>query len=386
LRLAELADYCYNPTKHMDNQPPLPHTPPAALPPVEAPQIIVPGPQPAPAPASNKRKKLIIVGCGVLVAIVIAAGAFYFFKRPEHTSQTSKAPPAPTADTLPKLPKASDVTAASLPSFNKDTLFWGYFGNAALQQKVIATHTEIHTPAPGLTDIDYIRSGFDYQTKKGGISNDEYDAYNDDVGYRIRCSGGKYWDQSNTKSHTGPWLEDSALDGVICSPKGLAPYITDGFTPGGLTRAQASAFIDFLRSRSGLIDVKSMTLESHAGKAYLHFVVDLTPIKAEGDYADVDLYQGNEWLVHAFKKTGLDPDTHPYTFKLHSSGGMHINYFVDPQTQLPKYVQIDDTPFKNNDGTFQKLDYNIPLTTTFQYGVSAVDTSINNTADIRLDW
>jgi hypothetical protein len=268
------------------------------------------------------------------------------------------------------------LTAADVAKLDKSEAFFAYFAQAAQQTKMVTTTEKITAPTKSqVTGSDIYKVGFDYTTKQSVFAHDS--AYGNLLD-QDRCYG------STVLYRHAPRTEWSTAPLERTSPCQIGQhqdyYITDSLNTGGLTPAQAQAFVGYLRQQAGLITVKNLELTQHNGKQYLHFSVTLTPIHVK------DTNYGAQWLMFAFKKTGLSPSAWPYVYRGTGGSGFAIEYYVDPATKLPVYSEILTTAGKDSQGNdVTDLDYTLARV-QYTFGTATFDASSANAAPLKLDW
>ena len=317
-------------------------------------------------PLWRSKRVLLIAG----VAVLVLAGAGYWLSRSK--SATNIPTSTVAIDSLAK----AKLTAAEVAKLDKTETFFAYFMNAAQQKKMVTTTEDVDaTTKEAATGSDFYKVGFDYDTKKSvfawdaayGGTLDQDRCYGDTVAYRHHPR--TEWSTGETDEHS-PCQVGEHQD----------YFITDGFNAGGLSATQAQAFVGHMREHEGLITVKSLELTEHNGKQYLHFSANLTPIHVNGTN------YGAQWLMFAFKKTGLDPSTWPYVYRGAGGDGIAIEYYVDPTTKLPVYGEFLATPHKDDNGNDLPRDNYSFARVSYQFGVSTFDASPANPAPLKLDW
>ena len=311
-------------------------------------------PQPVP-PAPQPRKKVWFIVGGIVLLLAIVVGAIFWL-----TSDHGK------------------LTAAKVAKMDKTATFWQAFSNAAMQQQLVVAH---EATSKGGTAVSRTKVGFDYTTKKIEAAHEVYIPAKNGfpaVDQRDRCYDGKqyYRDRNN-----GTWKPEDILL-KTCTVEGIGYDESDGLNTGGLSAAQAKTFIDYLRGVPGFANVRSLTLETHNGKQYLHYRVDFVPVKVPR----LDQYAGNINFGDAFAATKLNGDTWPYRYAGSFFGGAHLDYYVDPATNLPAYSVVTGIP-PVDPAQAAGLPHDTEiLKTTYQFGTSHFDVQISNTAKLSLGW
>lgn len=316
-----------------------------------------------------------MISSAIALALVIAGGVAFavFSKRQQGNLPSDK--PLPVSDVSAPAP-AQKLTAADVAKMDKDATFWGYFKNASMQQKTISTH--IDTDEAGL--VTYRKYGFDFQTKHLQAAIDEPDSGSSER-TKTRCYDGKVYFKSVGSDAEWTDVTKPGETEPNCDLNHIpASEITDGTNTGGLTEAQANTFVNFLRGKKGLSNIRSLKLETHRGKQYLHYTVDFVPIPIYGSYG------GNVWFGTAFQSTGLSKDKWPYDKWGTFGGGTHLEYYVDPATSLPTYSKTTALPMKDKSGKDLPLDNHAVMETVYQFGTATFDVQTSNNADLTLDW
>jgi len=323
-------------------------------------------------PASHKKALLLIA---VVVLLAGAAAAAYMVL---HSSKKTGTPATHT-NAATGLPSGDVLNAHTLANYNKDDLFWGYFQHAAQQSKVVTTHLQSKYPTIGQTgDIQRLKVGFDYHTKKLVVAEESFDALtNKTIDSKIRCYDGKQYDAIVDAGST-TW--ETTNPGYFCELDNMAWFVSDGMNTGGLSEEQAKKFVASLRSEKDLMTVNSARWEAHKGKDYVHFSVDLKPVAAAGGY------EGVPFLQVAFDDTGLDYQKHPYQPKENFGGGYHLEYWVNPVSQLPEYAELSDTPLYDKAGKPQILSGNVTLTTIYDFTTATFDARTSTNVSIDPTW
>lgn len=321
-------------------------------------------------------KKLVITIAAILTILVaIGFGAFYWLNGSQ--KDTTKT----TQETPKSLPSGKIITNADIIFLDKSDLFWNYFKNAAMQQKLVITkeYSTSKTPTGTADSIIYSKSGFDYSTKKSVYAYDYTSPATGELRDKSRCINGEYYSMAMSSTS---WKRNASEDSVVCKLDYYASNINDGINTGGLTQAQADTFTDTLRNRTNnYVEVKSVDIISHNNKQYLHFRVEMRPSFAQG-YG----YIGGQWLMVSFKETGLDPTTYPYTYMGAAGDGYDYEYYVDPSTQLPAYSTILTSPQRDDSGKDVPVDLYNRYKCVYQFGISEFDASTNNNDNIAITW
>lgn len=319
-----------------------------------------------------RNKRLLILAA---IAVVVLGGVAYLLFGRSGSNKVTEIP-VTSLSVANDLAKAK-LTQADLDKIDKTDAYFSYIMNATQQQKTTITSANKYGESPTALEesVNTYKVGFDYQTKKIVFAHD--DNFGVDISQN-RCYDGNSARHATQKSdwYVNPIDEESPC--VIGNSVNY--YLSDGVTPGGLTQAQATKYVGYLRQQAGLITVKKVQLAEHKGKQYLHFSVDLNAIDAKG------FYLGGQWLMWAFKETGLDPATHPFEYRIRGGEGMHIEYYVDPVAKLPVYSEMKSTPLKDKDGKERAFDGYRDIRTVYQFGAAEFDASPQNPAPLSIDW
>ena len=311
---------------------------------------------------SKRRTPLIIAGV-VMVLAVLGGVGFWLYSSATQSPKTG-------SSILNDL-KNPSLTTANLQGVNKDDAFYAYIKQAAQEQKMTITKS-FHYSDDGKPQEDdaFSKVGVDYQTKKIVYAY-ETDEDNPNRGRsRIRCYDGKEY----TRYYE--WTQETKP--TDCTKDKLYGSTTDGFNAGGLTAAQAETFVSYLRGKQGLITVKDMSLATHAGKRYVHFTALLQQIDVN------DTQFAAQWLMFAFKKTGLNPDDHPYGYVGSGGQGFTLDYYIDPGTSLPAYSEISSLPRTDDAGKSDTSSYHFRI--QYDFTSSSFDASPANDTDIAITW
>ncbi|WP_220449048.1 hypothetical protein, partial [Nonomuraea mesophila] len=242
-------------------------------------------------------------------------------------------------DTLEVLKKGR-LTAEDVGSLDPTALFYAGFGKMVTQPVVHLTqesYTEEAEYREGKPRYVW-ESGFDYRSKKFRMVWGSADA---DDPVTVCRDGAGYGYSYKLKRWDGP--EPGAS---FCRLQGAYRHIADGISTGGMTQAQADAWIKELQTGyKGFVRPGELRLAEVEGKQYLRLVVDYTPVKR----AD-DMYYGGQSLMWSFKKSGLNPQTHPYSYTGGMGSGFHAVYYLDPGSLLTAYSEVEVTPTLGKDG------------------------------------
>ena len=321
------------------------------------------------------RKKYIVVIFAIILLLIVGVVLFLW----PGLLVTKVAQVNPPLN--PALQIEGNLTVTKVAALNKNDTFWGYVKNVATRQQVVTTHEQYRASSGGSKPgaITYTKVGFDYKTKaftvayetgqEGEVSRD-----------KTRCYDGREYTKVGAETAWQDVTGNVTDTTDVCSLGFIAPDITDGVSPAGLTADQASSFISFLRAQNGLVNVNKLEIAENNGKKYLHYSVDITPVAVNG------LYTGNSLLGAAFTKLGLDAATHPYGYRGASDAGTRLEYYVDPNTQLPVYSETTELPAKTSAGQNKPLDGYEVYRTNYTFGKATFAVQTNNEADIAIDW
>jgi hypothetical protein len=326
-------------------------------------------------PPSQSHRLRWVIG-GVVALVLLGLGlALLFINQGNQTASQSK-----TIDAVIN-PVSGTSTAADIAKLDKTEAFYAILKRAAEQSQIVVTKAVYFTGSASeiATSTTYTKTGFNYDTKQFVHATEVAE-----VGLtgrdKSRCVDGKQFDKIMVSDTWKQVAVDASSSPCLFTKLGTS--VNDGFNTGGLTEAQAEAFVSNLRAQAGLMKVNSLMLDNHNGKKYLHFSVELQPI-----YAKSYGYLGAQWLMWSFKKTGIDPEKHPYLYAGAGGDGLNLEYYVDPATKLPVYSELTTLPAKD-DSTGKE----IPIVnyykdrTQYEFGSSTFDASPANGADIALTW
>lgn len=308
----------------------------------------------------------------VIALLTVGGAAWYFFGQQSQSGNTAGR--ALTDALANKSP-----TNADLQGKNADDLFFEYFKNAAMQQKIVVTKEYVIKRSDESTmTTRYFKAGFDYSTKKFLYASDDTI---ENVGRsRGRCIDGQYYYKS---AYAASFKRDPKQDDLTCTVEHAGTYINDGINTGGLTEDQANAFVTTLRSRiNGYMQVKGMDVVQHNGKPYIHFKVEMRPVYAD----DLKDYVGAQWLMTAFDKTGLSPTDWPYSYTGAMADGFNYDYYVDASLKLPVYSTLSTTGQLDKEGKSVPVELFDRYQTEYQFGVGEFDNAITNEQDIKINW
>ncbi|SDJ72929.1 hypothetical protein [Nonomuraea jiangxiensis] len=301
-----------------------------------------PAPYPGPPPPPHRRRgrgRVGVIAAVVVFVVLLAAGAAGLLVWQRFGGGGGPAAAAVDTSSLDVL-KKSPLTTADLSKVDPGALFYASF-RKAVTQPVLHITEESYSEAEDFEEgkPGYVwESGFDYRTKKwrmawGSARPDDPLSYCRDGKERIYSFYSKDWRDPE------PGWDD------LCLAKRAYRYITDGILTGGLTGAQADAWIKELREEyQGFVHPGAPRLAEVKGRQYVRMVVDYKPVPRSG------LYVGAQVLMWSFKTSGVDPDTHPYSYNGAMGTGYHVVTYLDPATLLPAYSEVEQTPVLDENG------------------------------------
>ncbi|GAA3204455.1 hypothetical protein [Nonomuraea helvata] len=181
-------------------------------------------------------------------------------------------------------------------------------------------------------------SGFDYRTKQWRVA---WGSTRADDPITVCIDGRSYFYSYNLKKWQGP-----AADDIFCRQRNAYRFITDGLSTGGMTDAQAEAWIrDLQKDYKGFVNPGEPQLAEVKGRQYLRLVVDYRPVKrADGRY------YGGQALMWSFKASGLDPQSHPYYYNGAMGTGYHVVHYIEPRSLMTAYSEVEQTPVLDESG------------------------------------
>lgn len=322
-------------------------------------------------PPRKSTLKVILIVLAALFGINVLSGAAFYVYNKSRTHNAPKTNDAIVTTVQQKLQQKPTLTAADVQAINKEDAFYAYTKKAAQQKKVVLTKafyfSDDGTPK---AEDRFSKVGVDYDTKQIVLA--EESAY-DGIRERTRCHDGV---QDDYLGSSKVWERSS--DASSCTKDDLYNEATDGFNAGGLTADQAETFVSYLRSHAGLLNVKNLQLADHQGKQYLHFTVTLNQIKVKNTHFAA------QWLMFAFKQTGLDPAEHPYSYVGSGGEGFTLEYYVDPTTGLPAYSELTALASSGDGSGSVTGDYHYRM--QYDFTTSTFDATPANNADIAITW
>jgi hypothetical protein len=263
------------------------------------------------------------------------------------------------------------VIEADLTGLDKTEAFYAYMVNAAQQPKVVTR--SIYYLADSSTaahdTFERAETGYNYQTKKFIHAEDEQSPAGV---HKTRCVNGQEFTMPGNLGITD-WLPAPSLGkNTSACEVGTFPWaVSDGFNTGGLSASQAKTFWGYLKGKPGLITINDLKLSPHDGKQYLHFYADLKPVA----YGHQKGNPGLQWLKLAFKKTGLNASTWPYSYVNYGGpfDGYHIEYWIDAHTKLPIHSEIHKLPGLGADGKPLADEHYYRYNTSFDFTTDTFD-------------
>lgn len=298
------------------------------------------GPPVPPSPRPRGRAGVAVVAAVVAFVVVLGlgAGAWLLWQR-------VGASEAWEGESGPDVLATGPLTAEDLAEVDPAALFYASF-------KKTVTQPVMHTTQETYYDREELRkrtpsriweTGFDYRTKQWRMASGPPDP---DAVLAV-CVDGKHHLYNPTRER---WSAHPSRDDE-CEVGRAYQYITDGISAGGLTEAQADRWIRELRTEyKGLIKPARPVMAEVKGRQYIRQVVDFKPVKRIDDR-----YYGSQLLMWSFRTTGLNPQTHPYEHLGESGSGFHVIYYLDPESLLPVYSEIEQTPPLDENGEPRRM-------------------------------
>ena len=321
---------------------------------------------------------LALLGAGAIV-VVLNTGSDGATTNPGGGIPTVGAPVDTTGRTVEALAK-DGLTAAELATVDKTEAFFTYYLNAVQQTKSVLTTEEHSGNSPSTvntTDTDYYKAGYDYGTKTLAWAHDETFS---GITFRQRCDGGLEW--RNTGSG---WKSTPVTKYSDCTADGFSRYyICDGFLPGGLSPTQADTFVRSLRSHKGLVNVDRLELAAHGSKRYLHFTVELRPIRST--VVDDGSYDGLDLLLFGLFDAGIDVTDLTFEYRGGGGNGYHVDYYIDPGLKLPAYSESHLLAAKDKQGNDLAFTHYELFRTRYEFGTGTFDTSTKTATPITVEW
>lgn len=291
---------------------------------------------------SRQKHKMILIGLAAAVGLALLTVIVLIVVSVMNSNKKVQtvAPIHYVTAQIDSLVKNKQVDAQHIQQLDKTAAFYTAFKNAAVQPSV---HTkwdvyystnEQDKRGDQFTMYDV---AVDYRNKSFGYQEDS----NSSIGViQSRCVEGQQFTYNDSKlSVASGW--QPASDSTTCKFGVVATRMNDGVNTAGLTAAQANTFVQKINA-SQVVQVNGVSVVTPKDVPYLKFDVTVTPrLAAKG------IYWGMQNFMTAFQATGLNPQTHPYTYFGTSNEGLHLTYYVDPATQLPVYSQMTSTPGYN---------------------------------------
>ncbi len=342
--------------------PPPPNGPPSGNPP-PAPPSGQPTGQPAggwsppsAVPPRRPNRVPLIIALAVLVLVIIAVPVGYFAIRGGGPGPIAGPPPTETTTpAAPTIQPGEPVTKEKLSRISASEFLWANLTRQMTEPVTVITDAYFAKP-DNFTNHDryYVkqvgidhRSGPDVTGKDVTLSDVTY--IKDKPDQLSRCiDGTDYWLSEDWETKKPEWQEG---DTSSCRPQDgkWARGASDGIVPNGLQPAQAEGMISSLRDEfAGFAHPQQPTLVTASGRTYIRQLVDYKPIKLAGQY------WGTQIFLLAFKQTGLDPQAWPFEPGLGPGEGLHVAYYLDPETLLPVASTIRTTPVLAEDGSVRE--------------------------------
>ncbi len=311
----------------------------------ELPPLATPGGPPT-HHTSRQKHKMILIGLAAVIGLALLTVITLIVVSVINSDKEKPPTVAPisyVSDQIETLVSSKQVDEEHVQQLDKTAAFYTVFKNAAKQP---TTHTK--------WDVYYSTNE---QDKRG----DQYAMYDVAVDYRdktfayledsnsvigsiqSRCIEGQQYTFNGSKLSGGSGWQP-ASDSTTCKFGVVTTRMNDGLNTGGLTDQQANTFVQKINA-SQVVTVNSVSVVVPKDVPYLKFDVTVTPrLAAKG------IYWGMQNFMTAFQATGLNPQTHPYTYFGTGNEGVHLVYYVDPASQLPAYSQMTSTPSYNQMG------------------------------------
>ncbi|MEU6712169.1 hypothetical protein ABZ897_11890 [Nonomuraea sp. NPDC046802] len=284
----------------------------------------------------------LVVVLSLVVVAALGGGGWFLWQRTTGGATAQAGDPS----TLEVLGKGT-LNETDVRGVDATALFYASF-------KKLVTQPVLHTTQESYTEKDEYdnnepgyrwESGFDYKTKEWQMLWGSADA---DSPLMLCLKGGSHDYSPSLKRWYDPRPTDS-----FCQQKRAWNYVSDGLAAGGLTEAQADTWVKDLQSeQKGFVNPGEARLAEVKGKQYLRLVVDYKPVKQSDG-----IYYGGQMLMWSFKKTGLDPESHPYSYNGGLGTGYHVVYYIDPRSMLPAYTEVEQTPPLDRNGKPREPDF-----------------------------
>ncbi|QUQ66774.1 hypothetical protein JJ691_45020 [Kutzneria sp. CA-103260] len=301
---------------------------------------------------------------GAVVVVAVAVGVFVL--RPSSGGGGG-------ADAGTALQPGQAVNAQTLAGVSADAQFWSVFRRQIQAKIAVLTSASFNSQdafASGQYDSIF-KAGVDHGAKKPFLERTYF--LQGKPSSLDKCVGGveqTYYISSQRWSAQPPERPTTCT----VQDQGLLYTGSDGIAPSGLNQTQADAYINALQNKyQGFVKAGKPTLFSANGSQYVRMAVDFGPVKIPNDG-----YEGNQIFIWAFKDTGLDGLSWPFTNGHTGVTGSHVVYYLDTKTLLPAYEVVslnpaldDSTDKPSTDDTsyfvgFYRYDYPdaLPVSTT----------------------
>jgi hypothetical protein len=202
-----------------------------------------------------------------------------------------------------------------------------------------------------------VDSAIDHKTGKYYYGTTARNSANDNEPTNAICRGTKSysWNTFSKKWQIVPF------DSPECVKKPSAAT-GDSLFSSSLTPEQADKALATLRSYGGYVNPAKPTLLSVGGRTYVRQVVDFKPVVLpQAGYA------GSAISMWAFRDTGEDPVTWPWSNPWSLGTGVHAVYYLDTKTLLPvaTYQKGIDAPANGDQAAIkspgvQVVNYSYP--------------------------
>ncbi|GAA1585933.1 hypothetical protein GCM10009804_47610 [Kribbella hippodromi] len=220
------------------------------------------------------------------------------------------------------------VTAASLAEVDPATFFEGVAKRQMTQPLARLKVAYFPDQQKFLSRTDLwltTDSAIDHKTDKFYLATTARHGAADDEPTNAICKDGKSYSWGN---YAKKW-QVVPFDSPECRKKPYT-YTGDGLFSSGLTADQADKVLAKLRDYTGYVNPEQPTLLSAGGHTYVRQVVDFKPVKLAHDEDG-----GSAISMWAFKESGNDPVSWPWSNPWPLSTGVHAVYYLDTKTLLP---------------------------------------------------
>jgi hypothetical protein len=286
-------------------------------------------------PPRAKRRRGWLIGGGVGIVVVLAVAVGIVALRP--SSSDTGGGSGSDAGTV--LQPGQAVDAQALATVSPDAQFWSFFRRQIQAKIAVVTSSSFSTResfAAGQFESIF-RAGVDHAAKKPFLERTYFLAGKPES--VDKCIDGAeqtyYLDDQR-------WTVEPPDRPETCTAQdhGLLFNGSDGVAPSGLSQTQADAYITALQKKfPGFVKAGKPTLLGADGRQYVRMAVDFGPVKIPGDG-----YEGNQIFIWAFKDTGLDGLSWPFTNGHSGATGSHVVYYLDTKTLLPAYSVVSLNP------------------------------------------